>query len=176
MEGNLPDLMVRWRDFYELVGTAAVTLMGLLFVTAAIAAGFLADESRASMRTVLTPTVAQFVATLVICMLVSVPTLTWPRLGAVLLAAGVLGLLHAISVWRSMSRGSQHWAALDDRLWYALAPIVCFLLLAGAGILLLIHRLAGTELLAGTLVLLLLLGIRNAWDAIVWIILRAPTR
>ncbi len=176
MEGNVPDLMVRWRDFYELLGTAAVTLMGLVFVTAAIAAGFLAEESRALMRSFMTPTVAHFAATLVICMLVSVPTLTWPRLGAVLLAAGVLGLLYAISVWRSMSRSARHWAALDDRLWYALAPIVCFLLLSAAGILLLVHRPAGTELLAGTLVLLLLLGIRNAWDIIVWIILRAPTK
>lgn len=176
MEGNVADAMVRWRDFYELVGMAAVTLLGLVFVTAAIAAAFLSEESRALMRSLLTPTVAQFVATLVICMLVSVPTLTWLRLGAVLLAAGVLGLLYAISVWRSMSRSAQHWAALDDRLWYALAPIACFILLGGAGILLLVHRLAGTELLAGTLVLLLLLGIRNAWEAIVSVILRAPSK
>jgi hypothetical protein len=176
LEENVPDLMVRWRDFYELVGTAAVILMGLVFVTAAIAAGFLAEESRALMRSFLTPTVAHFVATLVVCILVSVPTLTGPRLGAVLLAAGVLGLLYTISVWRSMSRSARHWAALDDRLWYALAPIVCFILLSAAGILLLVHRLAGTELLAGTLVLLLLLGIRNAWDIIVWIVLRAPTK
>jgi hypothetical protein len=165
-----------WRDFYELVGTASVVLIGLLFIAAAIAAGSLAQESRAAMRSLLTPTVAHLTAALIVCILVSVPTLTLSRLGAALLAVGVSGLLYAVSLWWSVSRGAGRGAVLDDRLWHVLAPALCFALLALAGTLLLLHRTAGIELLAGALVLLLLLAMRNAWDLMILVMLRPPAK
>jgi hypothetical protein len=57
-----------------------------------------------------------------------------------------------------------------DRLWCALLPIVAYLLVIAAGVSLLRRSQLGLDILALALILLLLLGIRNAWDMNVWII------
>jgi len=176
METDVRAMMASWHDFYELIGTASATLIGLMFVAASIAAGFLNEAHRAGMRVFFTPTIAHFTSALAICILITVPTLNLPRLGAALLACGIIGLAYAASVWWSMNRGLGQTVALDDQLWYALAPTICFILLAGSGVLLLFHHLAGIELVAGVLVLLLLLGIRNAWDIMIWVVLRPPSK
>ena len=63
-------------------------------------------------------------------------------------------------------------ASIDvaDRLWYALLPIVAYLLVTAAGVSLLRQSQRSFDILALALILLLLLGIRNAWDMTVWII------
>ncbi len=63
-------------------------------------------------------------------------------------------------------------ASIDtvDRLWYALLPIPAYLLVMAAGLSLWRQSLVSLDMLASALVLLLLIGIRNAWDMTVWII------
>jgi hypothetical protein len=62
-------------------------------------------------------------------------------------------------------------ASIDtvDRLWYALLPIPAYLLVLAAGLSLWRQSALGLNILASALILLLLIGIRNAWDMTVWI-------
>jgi hypothetical protein len=62
-------------------------------------------------------------------------------------------------------------ASIDtvDRLWYALLPVPAYLLVLAAGLSLWRQSAFGLNLLASALILLLLIGIRNAWDMTVWI-------
>lgn len=173
MGANFPELLHGWHDFYALIGTAAATLVGLMFVAVSIAASFFPDVSKPGLRAFFTPTVVHFSAILIACVVVSAPTLTWLSLGILLLAGGGFGLGYSCSVFIMMGRrGLTTTIDMVDRVWYALSPIAGYLMVAVAAALLLLQHAAGLELLAVALVLLLMAGIRNAWDITVWSILR----
>ena len=63
-------------------------------------------------------------------------------------------------------------ASIDnvDRLWYALLPVPAYLTVIAAGAGLWRGHARSLDVLAAALILLLLIGIRNAWDMTVWII------
>jgi hypothetical protein len=61
-------------------------------------------------------------------------------------------------------------------MFYVFIPTLGYLLVAASAITLFEHWLSSAELIAAALIVLLLAGIRNAWDMTVWIITRSPTR
>jgi len=61
---------------------------------------------------------------------------------------------------------------LEDRIWYTVIPAVAYFVLAMAGVALGIETEAACVFLAIGVCLLLLAGIRNAWDMTTWIVLR----
>jgi hypothetical protein len=167
----LDQILTQWHEFYSIIGEASATLVALIFVAASIGAEVFAARHQAGIRSFLSPTVVHFTAVLVICLLASIPTETGAVLGALLGGVGAIGLVYSGWVWRRMMKHG-FVASIDtvDRLWYALLPIPAYLLVgaAGAGL----WRGSGLSLniLASALILLLLIGIRNAWDMTVWII------
>ena len=160
-----------WHDFYVLIGTASGALIGLMFVAASIAATAMGERYRPGVEAFITPTVAHFSAVLFVCLLVMAPTHTRTSLGVVTLAGGAIGLGYCARVRMHMHRLS---ASIDlaDRLWYAAIPALGYLLLAASGAAWLMSMPSSPTMLAAALVLLLLAGIRNAWDMTVWIVER----
>ncbi len=174
MRESLAELLRDWHDFYTLVGTASATLVGLMFVAASIATGSLTQARKAGARTFVTPTVVHFGATLIICVILSAPSRSWLGLGALLLTAGCIGLGYSCWVWLEMGRrGLRATIDLSDRLWYALSPIAGHLLVTAASVEMLRRSPVSLEVLGIGLVLLLLAGIRNAWDITLWFVMRS---
>jgi hypothetical protein len=163
-----------WHDFYLLIGTASATLVGLMFVAASVGMRYFTKEREAALKAFLTPTVMHFSAVLVTCVFATAPERVSVPPSVFLLAIGIIGVAYSIHVWIRMSRGGFFGTIdLEDRFWYVLAPVTGYLLMtAGAVVVLWVHQGAGLDLIALTLVLLLLLGIRNAWDMTVWIVIR----
>jgi len=174
-EHDLAKLMQEWHDFYMLIGTAAATLVGLMFVSASIGGGYMTEERRPGIRAFFSPTIFHFAAALVTCLAVLAPMQSWASLGALLLGCGLVGLLYAGWVWRHMARRGFEIDG-EDRWWYAQAPVACHLLVTLAAALLLQQLAAGIYLLAATLALLLLVGIRNAWDITLWVVMRTSKK
>jgi len=171
MDGTMADALREWHDLYLLIGTACATLIGLMFVAASIGASYFNTEREAGLRSFLTPTVLHFTAALVSCVLASAPIARW--LGGILLAGGLAGIAYALWVARQMHRrGFTHTIDWEDRFWYVLAPLVSYAVMTAGALLLLRHSALGFDLLALSLLFLLLLGIRNAWDMTVWIVIR----
>jgi hypothetical protein len=54
------DILAPWHDFYELIGAAAATLVGLMFVAASVGAGVFTLERQVALRSFLSPTVVAF--------------------------------------------------------------------------------------------------------------------
>jgi hypothetical protein len=162
-----------WHDFYTLVGTAAATLIGVMFVVASIMAVFSERRSQAGVQAFYTPTVVHFTTVLLLCLAVSVPAVGGATLGWLLLAIGAGGAGYAAIVWRRMGRhgftATIDWA---DRIWYALSPIAGHLLAVVAALMLLTGHAWGLAVLAVATVALLAAGIRNAWDIAVWMVTR----
>ncbi|PYU27170.1 MAG: hypothetical protein DMG32_08455 [Acidobacteria bacterium] len=57
----------------------------------------------------------------------------------------------------------------EDWLWYGALPLVAYAVLLGAAILLAWHRTFSLFVVAGTTLLLLFVGIHNAWDTVTYV-------
>jgi hypothetical protein len=162
-----------WHDFYVLLGTAAATLVGLTFVAASIGAGVLTRDHEQGLKTFITPTVVHFGAILGAALVILAPFPSGMGVGVAILAEAVIGIAYSLFIVFEIRR-SEFAASLVlvDRVWYALAPVVAYCVVAGAAASLLASSAAHPAVLACGLGLLLLAGIRNAWDMMVWIMLR----
>lgn len=158
-----------WHDFYVLLGTAAGTLVGLLFVAATIAGGVFSQDRRAPLRMFLTATVVHFASVLAASLIMLLPLASWPLLGAMVLTCGLVGLGYSGLTLRDSLRerliSNVDW---EDRTWYVILPIVAYAAEAGAGVTLLCSVANGCAVLAGSTGLLLIVGIHNAWDITIW--------
>src|SRR6202165_4277192 len=123
-----PMSSMRWHDFYILVGTASATLVGLMFVAASIGAQVFTERNREAMRAFISPTVVHFSAVLFICIAAATPSQTWLTLAILLLLGSAAGMIYSARVWVQLF--VRHTFAVDviDRLFYALTPVVGYLL------------------------------------------------
>jgi len=162
-----------WHDFYALAGTASATLVGLMFVAASVGTGVFTHERQVGLRTFLSPTVVAFSVALAASLVGVLPVFNWRVPGFFLVGTGLLGVVYSWRVWRRMVHGGIAKSIdLEDRAWYIVVPAVAYLVLAAAGIALGIETEAACAFLAIGVCLLLLAGIRNAWDMTTWIVLR----
>ncbi len=169
------DLFREWHDFYVLVATASATLVGLMFVATSIGATIFNEEHRAAMATFITPTVVHFAAVLLAGLAIVVPIHTWISLGVVLGAGGLAGAIYCgrLLVWLYVRHSFN--VERVDQLFYVLIPLVGYLLVLVAAALLLMASRAGADVMAAAIFVLLIAGLRNAWDMMVWIVVRTPS-
>ena len=174
MHANVTELLHAWHEFYLLIGTAAGTLIGLMFVAASISASYMTEKHQPGIQSFYTPTVVHFASVLITCVVLLAPLAATP-LGVVLLAIGLTGLGYASFVWVRMGRrGYTSTIDLVDRFWYALSPVAGHLLLVAAAVmLLLVGEDYSLDVLAAAIVLLLLAALRNAWDITAWAVTRS---
>jgi hypothetical protein len=169
----LGEALGRWHEFYMLLGTASATLVGLLFVAATVASGVFSSGRRAALRMFLSASVIHFSTILVACLIVLVPVQTWESLGAMIACCGIFGLGYYGLAWLDTVRdGLSKRIEWDDRLWYAVLPVVGYLCETGSGVMLAARLNTGCAALALSMGMLLVVGIHNAWDITVWTITR----
>ncbi len=162
-----------WHDFYTLVGTAAATLVGLTFVAASVGTGVFTSERQVGLRTFLSPTVVAFSVVLATSLIGVLPLSDWGPPGFLLMGIGLLGAVYSWRVWRRMLHGGiVESIDFEDRVWYTIVPAAAYLVLAISGVALGIDTKTASAVLAIGVCLLLLAGIRNAWDMTTWIVLR----
>jgi hypothetical protein len=173
MGPSLAELLHDWHDFYVLVGTASATLVGLMFIAVSIGTSIFNEDRRIGMTAFITPTVVHFAATLFTCLLVTIPTQSWYTLGALLAAGGMVGSIYCGSLAvRIIARTH---VDLSDRLFYALLPLFGYMLALASAVLLLMRSTVSPNLIAPAVLILLLAAIRNAWDMMVWIVIKTPS-
>ena len=175
MQTSVDQLFHTWHDFYILVGSASATLTGLMFVAASIGASVFSEQNRAALQAFLSPTVVNFAAALFTAIAVMIPSQTWLSLGVILAAGGLGGLVYAGRVWVEVVIRRKFRVDAVDRFFYATIPLLGYLLIVAAGILLLARKAWSSEVTAAALVVLLFAAIRNAWDMTTWIMMRTPT-
>jgi hypothetical protein len=164
-----------WRDFYMLSGGAAATLVGLMFVAASIASGTFARRGPAPMRVFITPTVVHFASSLFVCLISIMPSHNARSLGGVIGVGALAGLAYCGRVVAILVRRFASGLDWEDRAFYALIPISGYLLLLVSSALEFDERPDGANLAAAIgVIVLIVAGLRNAWDMTVWITTRPP--
>jgi hypothetical protein len=176
MELNLAAVVRDWHDSYGLVGTASATLVGLMFIAASIGARVFGASEQEPMKAYLTPTVAHFSSLLFMCILVLIPSQTWTSLSIGLGGLGVAGVAYSIRQWIRVFWTLHSRIDLADRLFYIFIPSLGYLLVVVSAVTLSEQRPLSAELIGAAVLVLLLAGIRNAWDMTIWIITRSQTR
>jgi hypothetical protein len=163
-----------WDNYYVIVGSSAAGLTGLTFVVIALAA----DARRMSavgLRAFVTPTIVYFCTVLGLSAYLSMPAQNPWSLGVGLGVVGAGGVLYAITSGVSMRRlDGRYVPVLEDWLWHVIFPGIVYAgLLLGA---VLLHSSPALALytIAALLLILLFIGIHNAWDVAAAISLR-PT-
>lgn len=159
--------LAQWRDFYVMMGTAAGVIVGATFVVATLASDL--EQRAMGMRGFITPIVVHLGSVLVGAAILCVPTLT-PLAFAILLGTGgaagvVYGGVVIVRIW-SMPLD------LSDRSFYGALPIVAYAVMAAAAIMALRPGLPALETLACAMVVLIVTGMRNAWDMATFMITR----
>ena len=175
MDTSFAELVEDWHDFDVLVGTAAATLVGLMFVAASIGASVFTERDRSALKAFISPTVVHFTTVLMIAVVAPVPTHEWHTLAGLLAVVGVAGAIYSTNVWIELFIHRRFNVDVVDRLFYAGIPLVGHLLLLLAAFFLWRQSEAGLDLLAAGQITLLLAAIRNAWDMMIWIVIRIPT-
>jgi hypothetical protein len=162
-----------WHDFYTLLGGASATMIGLLFVAASVGSGVFSRSRRGAQRMFLSASVVHFGSILAVALFVLAPCLDWSSFGAVTTAAGVFGLAYSGLTWADVVRdGLTERIDLEDRLWYAVGPVIGYSIESVAGLALMLRVKFGCLALAVAMGALLLVAIHNAWDITIWSVTR----
>ena len=160
----MPDLTA-WSTFYEIVGSAAGTLIGLQFIMMSLVAQrptLRAPEANAAFGT---PTIVHFSSALALSALTMMP---WPSIHIAALAWGVIGVggfIYALIVMRRMLRQSAYAPVFEDWLFHAILPITAYAVLALAAFAAPMHPPEALFGIAAADLLMLLIGIHNAYDS-----------
>jgi hypothetical protein len=152
-----------WHEFYILLGTAAATLLALLFVAVSLGTGFLSNKDQRGTRTFMSPVVIHFTSVFFLSAVCLVPSHGPVFFAALIGATAVLGVAVSIviSVWVVRTEMTQY---LPDYFAYGLLPVGAYLALMAASIMIFLGQAYALEVLAGGLLLLAIVNVRNAWD------------
>ena len=160
--------LATWQNFYTIIGSAAATLTGLMFVVVTLIAGVRARVSSPSeaFATFNTPNVVHFGIALL-----SAPWQALWNAGLLLGLCGLGGVTYVVIVVRRTRRQTDCNPVLEDWLWHTVFPLVSYTALLVGAILLPGHPAPALFVIAAGTALLLFIGIHNAWDNVIYIVI-----
>jgi hypothetical protein len=163
------ETLSQWESFYVIVGSSAGALTGLQFVVIAIVAD---SEARADKREIDafgTPTIVHFCTVLLISAILSAP---WPGLrgaGAAVLLCGFFGVAYTLIVARRAKHTTNYVPVREDWISHVVLPLIAYVLLVVAAAILPYNEVPALFGIAAIALLLLFIGIRNAWDTVTYV-------
>jgi hypothetical protein len=160
-------LMNGWANFYVIVGSSAGALIGLQFVVMTlIAARSVARGEAQAGDAFSTPSVVHFGVVLLLSAIISAP---WDGVGTVAVlwgGVGLIGIAYVAVVARRMRAQTVYQPVFEDWLFHVLLPIAAYAILAGSAFAARSHARTALFLVGAAALLLLFIGIHNAWDTV----------
>jgi hypothetical protein len=163
------DSLAHWENFYVIIGSSAGALTGLQFVVIALIAEGRTPGSMREIRAFGSPTIVHFCASLLISAILSAPWHTLHGVGVALAICGAAGVIYAIQVIRHARLATGYKPDAEDWIWYVIGPLVLYSAWVVSGILLALRHTSALFAIAAIALLLLFLGIHNAWDSVTYI-------
>jgi len=157
-----------WENFYVIVGSSAGALIGLQFVVITLIADRPALRTAEASAAFATPSVVHFGVVLLLSAIVSVP---WNGIATVAILWGLVGLcgiVYAVVVTRRLRVQTTYKPVFEDWLFHVLLPFAAYAMLAGSACAAPSHARPALFLVAAAVLLLLFIGIHNAWDAVTY--------
>lgn len=168
METSWIHQLVQWREFFLLSGSAGGILTAVLFVVISLGPSFIAADRGIGVRACVSPNVVHFTVVLVVSNALMAHAIPQDFSGWILCIGSALCLVYLWSV-----SGDQPWHGSEipvpDRIWYIALPYLAYAAALAAGVGVLRGATWALPLIAAVMLLLLAIGVRNAWDLAVWL-------
>lgn len=163
-----------WENFYLIVGSSAAVLTGLLFVVVALTAQKREADAVGGTAAYGTPTVVHFCAVLLVAAILSTPGHTTGSLSFSLGVSSIAGIAYSSSIIMRLRRQKGYTPARSDWVWHILLPLIAYVCLLGSAAVVWVDAGAALYSVAAGVLLLLYVGIHNAWDAATWMAIHRP--
>jgi hypothetical protein len=168
-----PSIFKAWESFYVIAGSSSAALTGLVFIVVTLAA-----DRRRTPETPSTsegtsiftsPTVVHFCAAFFTSGIFAAP---WHALVIPSLLLGVMGafgVVYSINTAIRAHRLTTYQADRSDWIWFIILPFLAYLVACIAGFALALIPSTAAYALAGATMLLIFVGIHNAWDVVTYL-------
>jgi hypothetical protein len=172
MDESAPFTPRAWESFYVIVGSSAAALTGLQFVvlTLITEAGMIRGTGE-TLAAFGSPNVVHFCAALLVSAILSAPWHALGPPGVAVAVIGVCGFIYSVAVLRRAFRQRDYQPVLEDWIWHAALPMAAYAALVPAGIQLVQVSANALFIVGGSSLLLVFIGIHNAWDTVMYVTL-----
>jgi hypothetical protein len=160
-----------WGSFYVIVGAAAGALIGLQFVVMTLLADRPPIDAAAAGAAFASPTIVHFAAALLLSALLNVPWHTITIAAVLWGLMGFAGLAYAVIVARRMRRQAAYRPEIEDWVFYTALPSAAYAILALSAFGASSHTREALFCVGTAALLLLFIGIHNAWDSVTYHVL-----
>jgi hypothetical protein len=157
-----------WQNFYVIVGSSAGALIGLQFVVMSLITNMVSRTDPGAGQAFATPTIVHFGTVLGLSAFLCAP---WDGPGSAAIfwgAVGMAGVFYTTVVVRRMRTQKAYRPEFEDWLFHAILPCAAYLTLALSTYTAAYYLREALFAVAAAVMLLLFVGIHNAWDAVVY--------
>jgi hypothetical protein len=144
-----------------------------MFVAVTFGAGLITTQATESARAFLDPPLTHFVTVLLVACLLVIPTMGPKLLGGALVTVTALRTIALRHVYSNMRKAHTRFndIELSDWMMGLVSPLLCYLALLVAGCGFLRGVAVSFNVLAGTIIAILVLGVYGAWELVIWLAL-----
>lgn len=164
-----------WSSFYVMAGSSAAALTGLMFVVISLTSSRdLArtrdpETRRSGTANFSTPTVVHLAAALFVSAILVAPWREFLLPGISVALVGLFGVVYCLRIVRRALGFQTYQADTEDWAWYWILPLLAYGAMVAASIGLAEFPKQALFGVGGAVLLLLLVGIHNAWDIVTYI-------
>lgn len=170
-----PPLLAAWSSYFVLIGSSAAALTGLMFVVISLISGReRRDGAQEGIATFTTPTVMHFSGALFVSGALVAPWQSLLYAGVLIALFGLSGVASILRVMHRTRRLTTYTPDLEDWMWYTILPFGAYGTISAGAIGLAILPVQALCALAGGVMLLVFIGIRNAWDVVTYLAITRP--
>jgi hypothetical protein len=166
-----------WHDYFFMLGTAAASLIGLMFVVVTLTAGQDRQRTERGKHLYTSPVVWNLGVVLLLSGAAIAPTVSTTALGIVTAVASIIGIAlsirSSIGIARIPMSGEEN--NTFDLSWYGIVPGLVYLALGCTGVALAVRLGWAPTALATALIALLLVSIHAEWDLATFLAPQAPS-
>ena len=161
--------LAAWETFFFLIGSSAAALTGLQFVVIALIAESRRRATTREIQAFGTPTIVHFSGVLLISAVISAPWHGLSRLSFAIGACAASGFLYTLVNFIRARRLTTYRLVFEDWLWHIGLPMLTYALMVGAAFQVQNNTHQSLFIIGFSALLLLFIGIHNAWDAVTYI-------
>ena len=171
-----PSIFKAWENFYVITGSSSAALTGLVFIVVTLSADLRRREggpTRDGTSIFSSPTVVHFCAAFFNSVIFAAPWRVPAFAGILIGLAGLFGAAFAVQTGFRARKLENYSADTSDWMWFIVLPFVAYLTLCVAGFALATHPSGASYAIGGATILLIFIGIHNAWDVVTYLATRS---
>ena len=163
--------MASWTEFYFLCGSAAAGLTGLMFIAVTFGSRLITHEKLPYVEAFFSPIGDHFIQVFILCAVALLPVAGPKTLGAAIVLTTAWRFVQLAHIYRLTRAASEESSDIEQSDWILglFLPAAVYASFVVAGVCYLFGAAAAPALFAISLLSLLVIAIRRAWEMLLWI-------